>query len=836
MMSCERQLSDLRILVNDLYSLGNTIGRGHFAVVKIARHVFTQKEVAVKVIDKTKLDEISKTHLLQEVKCMKLVQHPNVVRLYEVIDTPNKLHLILELADGGDMYDYISKHANGLNESLARRYFRQICRALKYCHEMYVCHRDLKPENLVFFEKQGVVKLTDFGFSNLFSPGKKLLTSCGSLAYSAPEILLGDPYDAPAVDIWSLGVILFMLVTGHAPFQEANDSETVMMILDCSYKVPPNISLECQNLIHRMIVREPEKRATLDEVMFDIWYRLCDNDDNDNDNEQYHIDPLKLIPQDDHEFVLRQMIDGNIAGKETILESLNNKQYNHITATYYLLAEKFLHNKFDNENRTVKRQKCSLQPAYDPFKEQTNVLISSTLHFNFTDVSLPTSRRNSMDEDFDDVFGKEYKPPILMTPKHSIDSVNEQILSALVEDDEELLLLQQCTTSTNIPTTPAQAMKIILEEDENPESPLTDVTDTNIQQVINLPTVNKIVDNEDEADNSSISNPTAYIGNSTTTSSILRSKELHSVIETKRRNLSRSCSSSDSEDNGSNYDINRLTNQKHIRSPNFLSESEFINNYRGRSLSNIEHSSHEIPTNIQQQIVLSNNSENMKRKSFSRTTSIISTNRFALINTNDDMNTDTSITSSSTLINHRTRSLSSEHRLANPSQISIASRTSIRHSTPRESTVFTKTDVPNFIRVLQQKQHQDTNDAIHNSNENHRVQLTSLHQEHIQTPIIVEEDTASPLISKPSRNIQSPIITIDSNDATKFNVIIPTIEYVNLENGHILSSPRSLLSTLKYSLIKHQQDQRKPNIENSINIDGKQKDLTNKQRVCCIIL
>lgn len=98
----------------------------------------------MKVIDKTKLDDISKAHLFQEVNCMKLVQHPNVVRLYEVIDTPNKLYLILEFGDGGDMYDYIMKHASGLNESIARRYFRQICRALKYCHEMRVCHRDLK--------------------------------------------------------------------------------------------------------------------------------------------------------------------------------------------------------------------------------------------------------------------------------------------------------------------------------------------------------------------------------------------------------------------------------------------------------------------------------------------------------------------------------------------------------------------------------------------------------------------------------------------------------------------------------------------------------------------
>lgn len=182
-----------------LYDLEKTIGKGHFAVVKLARHVFTNEKVAVKVIDKTKLDEISKSHLFQEVRCMKLVQHPNVVRLYEVIDTQTKLYLILELGDGGDMYDYIMKHDKGLPEDKARRYFRQIVEAISYCHKLHVVHRDLKPENVVFFEKLGIVKLTDFGFSNMFNPGKKLETSCGSLAYSAPEILLGDSYDAPAV-------------------------------------------------------------------------------------------------------------------------------------------------------------------------------------------------------------------------------------------------------------------------------------------------------------------------------------------------------------------------------------------------------------------------------------------------------------------------------------------------------------------------------------------------------------------------------------------------------------------------------------------------------------
>ena len=182
-----------------LYDLQETIGKGHFAVVRLARHVFTGEKVAVKVIDKTKLDQVSRDHLFQEVWCMKQVQHPHVVKLYEVIDTQSKLYLILEFGDGGDMYDYIMKHDKGLDEDVAKRYFKQIVQAIHFCHQLHVVHRDLKPENVVFFEKLGIVKLTDFGFSNKFVPGSKLETSCGSLAYSAPEILLGDSYDGPAV-------------------------------------------------------------------------------------------------------------------------------------------------------------------------------------------------------------------------------------------------------------------------------------------------------------------------------------------------------------------------------------------------------------------------------------------------------------------------------------------------------------------------------------------------------------------------------------------------------------------------------------------------------------
>ncbi|XP_005463630.1 SNF-related serine/threonine-protein kinase [Oreochromis niloticus] len=347
-----------------LYDLDKTLGRGHFAVVKLARHVFTGEKVAVKVIDKTKLDPVARGHLFQEVRCMKMVQHPNVVRLYEVIDTATKLYLILELGDGGDMYDCIMKHEGGLSEEVAKCYFAQIVHAISYCHRLHVVHRDLKPENVVFFEKQGVVKLTDFGFSNRFQPGKKLNTSCGSLAYSAPEILLGDEYDAPAVDIWSLGVILFMLVCGQPPFQEANDSETLTMIMDCKYTVPPHISHACRDLIGHMLQRDPKKRATLEQIESHQW--LQGVDPSPATKLSTPLVSHRSLSEEEHGSIIQRMVLGGIADRDTITEALESNQYNHITATYFLLAERMLRERQEKEQHSQTR---SPSPSKAQFRQ-----------------------------------------------------------------------------------------------------------------------------------------------------------------------------------------------------------------------------------------------------------------------------------------------------------------------------------------------------------------------------------------------------------------------------------------------------------------------------------
>ncbi|CAL2030265.1 unnamed protein product [Caenorhabditis brenneri] len=320
-----------------LYDLEKTIGQGHFAVVKLAKHVFTGEMVAVKIIDKTKMDEASTSQIMKEVRCMKLVQHANIVRLYEVLDTQTKIFLILELGDY-DLHDFIIKHEKGVCESLAQQYFCQIMTAIDYCHQLHVVHRDLKPENVVFFEKLGMVKLTDFGFSNSYEPGEQLSTSCGSLAYSAPEILLGDSYDAPAVDVWSLGVILYMLVCGRLPFQEANDSETLTKILDCKYSIPDVLSDECRVLIQSMLVREPQKRASLEKIVSSSWVQA-------GDRGLSTAIPLIVrhhLPTSAHATIIEQMVAGGIASEENILRFLENDEYNSVTATYYLLAERVL--------------------------------------------------------------------------------------------------------------------------------------------------------------------------------------------------------------------------------------------------------------------------------------------------------------------------------------------------------------------------------------------------------------------------------------------------------------------------------------------------------------
>ena len=167
---------------------------------------------------------------------MRLLSHKNIVKLYEVIDTPDELYLVMEYCSGGEIFDYLVSHGR-MKDKDARKYFRQILGAVEYCHKHHIIHRDLKAENLLLDENMNV-KVADFGFSNHFNPGEKLNTWCGSPPYAAPELFQGKEYSGPEVDIWSLGVVLYVLVCGALPFDGSSLPKLRARVLAGKFQVP----------------------------------------------------------------------------------------------------------------------------------------------------------------------------------------------------------------------------------------------------------------------------------------------------------------------------------------------------------------------------------------------------------------------------------------------------------------------------------------------------------------------------------------------------------------------------------------------------------------------
>ncbi|XP_058511453.1 MAP/microtubule affinity-regulating kinase 3 isoform X6 [Ochotona princeps] len=261
---------------------------------------------------------------------MKILNHPNIVKLFEVIETEKTLYLIMEYASGGEVFDYLVAHGR-MKEKEARAKFRQIVSAVQYCHQKRIVHRDLKAENLLLDADMNI-KIADFGFSNEFTVGSKLDTFCGSPPYAAPELFQGKKYDGPEVDVWSLGVILYTLVSGSLPFDGQNLKELRERVLRGKYRIPFYMSTDCENLLKRFLVLNPIKRGTLEQIMKDRWI-----------NAGHEEDELKPFVEPELDISDQKRIDimvGMGYSQEEIQESLSKMKYDEITATYLLLGRK----------------------------------------------------------------------------------------------------------------------------------------------------------------------------------------------------------------------------------------------------------------------------------------------------------------------------------------------------------------------------------------------------------------------------------------------------------------------------------------------------------------
>ena len=253
------------------YILGQTLGSGSYGKVKCARSLKLKVEVAVKMISKKSAPkDILNKFLPREIEALRKVEHKNTVKLYEVIHTNDYICLVMELAENGDLLDFINSRKY-LSEKTARALFTDLVDGISKCHEMNVVHRDLKCENLLL-DSQHRLLISDFGFARTLE-GKQLLeTSCGSYAYAAPEVIMGDSYKGESADIWSMAVILYAMVTGRLPFK---DSDVKSLLCDISklLRFPSRVSDECKDLIRAMLTFNPKERATLDEIKTHPWMR-----------------------------------------------------------------------------------------------------------------------------------------------------------------------------------------------------------------------------------------------------------------------------------------------------------------------------------------------------------------------------------------------------------------------------------------------------------------------------------------------------------------------------------------------------------------------------------
>ncbi|XP_057604392.1 serine/threonine-protein kinase SIK2 isoform X2 [Hippopotamus amphibius kiboko] len=352
------------------YEIEGTLGKGNFAVVKLGRHRITRTEVAIKIIDKSQLDAVNLEKIYREVQIMKMLDHPHIIKLYQVMETKSMLYLVTEYAKNGEIFDYLANHGR-LNESEARRKFWQILSAVDYCHGRKIVHRDLKAENLLLDNNMNI-KIADFGFGNFFKSGELLATWCGSPPYAAPEVFEGQQYEGPQLDIWSMGVVLYVLVCGALPFDGPTLPILRQRVLEGRFRIPYFMSEDCEHLIRRMLVLDPSKRLTIAQIKEHKWMLV-----------EVPVQRPVLYPQGQenepsigefNEQVLRLMHGLGIDQQKTI-EALQNKSYNHFAAIYYLLVERLKSHRssFPVEQRLDARQRRPSTIAEQTVAKASNV-------------------------------------------------------------------------------------------------------------------------------------------------------------------------------------------------------------------------------------------------------------------------------------------------------------------------------------------------------------------------------------------------------------------------------------------------------------------------------
>ncbi|XP_051000776.1 sperm motility kinase X-like [Acomys russatus] len=313
------------LTITEHYNFIRTLGTGSYGDVKLASHRLTQNEVAVKLLPKGKMD----TTLMSEIEILKSVDHPNIIKLLHLIETAKHTYIIMEYASGGELLDKILAFGY-LPEKESCRLFTQVGCAIHYCHRKGIAHRDIKPENILV-DSKGNIKLCDFGFSAKVTTGQRLKDRCGTLPYCAPELFKGEAYDAFSIDIWSLGVLLYLMSTGYLPFYGHTRARTKRKIMVGTYSKKFNLSPELWEVITNLLTVNPGQRPRIGDLMNFAWLKHGGEGSPSsfsNNSADSHPDPNVMVTM------------GALGYKPCeIKKSLQEKKFDEVMATYLILRQ-----------------------------------------------------------------------------------------------------------------------------------------------------------------------------------------------------------------------------------------------------------------------------------------------------------------------------------------------------------------------------------------------------------------------------------------------------------------------------------------------------------------
>ena len=333
------------------YLLLSTIGRGTFSKVKLGLHLPTKQKVAIKILDQEKIvDETDIERIKREIRILTMLHHKNIVQLYETLTNDNNIYIIMEYIEGKDLFQYIYS-LQRLTEYKSSQLFRQLISCLEYIHKQGIVHRDIKPENILLDKEKKNLKLVDFGLGNIYKKNEFVKTACGSPCYAAPEMLSGKAYDGFYSDLWSCGVVLYCMLVGTLPFDDEDIKILYHNIKIANYTMPNFLSNYAQDIIRRILVTNPKRRITLDEIkshpflLMSEKINLCKEIGTDYDEIFLDNDIVKKMKM---KFFKN---DENI-NCEYIINNIKNNLHNKITTIYYLMCKE----KYDKEKNITKNK------------------------------------------------------------------------------------------------------------------------------------------------------------------------------------------------------------------------------------------------------------------------------------------------------------------------------------------------------------------------------------------------------------------------------------------------------------------------------------------------